>query len=253
MREIPIVFEDEAICAIDKPSGITVNRSENEKGETIEDWARLRQGFRRRQDYGGQVVGQAEEISNSEFYKRAGIVHRLDKETSGILLIAKNEDVFHKLQQQFVNREVSKVYTALVHGRMETAKIIIKNKVGRLPWNRRLFGVIEEGREAETEINVVNYYQDKQNNPYTLVNVFPRTGRTHQIRIHLKHIKHPILSDPLYAGRIVLRQDLKICRRLFLHAGKIEFKHPGSGQKMILESQLPDDLVSALNSFTPVG
>ena len=243
MKEIPIVFADDYLIIIDKPAGITVTKSENEKGETIQDWARLRQGY----------DGQAEETGNSEFIKRAGIVHRLDKETSGLLMIAKNEEYYLKLQQQFLKREVEKTYTALVHGRIETASLFIKNKVGRLPWNRRKFGVIEEGREAVTEIIRLKVYQEPDGNSYSLIDVLPKTGRTHQIRIHLKHINHPIVSDNLYAGRKVYRQDLKSCPRIFLHARKIVFDNPEGGRKMTFESDLPEDLVKVLNLFTPVG
>ena len=244
MKEIPIVFADDYLIIIDKPAGITVTKSENEKGETIQDWVEKKLGIKK------------EELrikNKSDFYQRAGVVHRLDKETSGLLMIAKNEEYYFKLQQQFLRREVEKTYTALVHGRIETASLIIKNKVGRLPWNRRKFGVIEEGREAVTEIIRLKVYQEPDGNSYSLIDVLPKTGRTHQIRIHLKHINHPIVSDNLYAGRKVYRQDLKSCPRIFLHARKIVFDNPEGGRKMTFESDLPEDLVKVLNLFTPVG
>lgn len=246
MINIPIIFEDEYILAIDKPSGITVNRSENEKGDTVQDWVLLRPDFAKapssKQGFGGQV----EEKSNSEFINRAGIVHRLDKETSGILLVAKDEKSFLRLQSQFKLRMTEKNYYALVHGRVETKELAINAPVGRLPWNRRKFGVNENGREAKTIFFVQEYYKDSEANWYSFIKVLPTTGRTHQIRIHLQHIHHPVVADKLYSGRKLYRESLKICPRLFLHAARLKFRHPRFQGIVDLESKLPQDLRTAL-------
>lgn len=237
--EIPVVFEDNNILVIDKPSGITVNRSENEKSETIQDWVEQRLGIRI-----SETVNKDENRIN--FEKRAGIVHRLDKDTSGVLLIAKDENSFLKLQNQFKLRMTEKVYYTLVHGKMETRELTINAPVGRLPWNRRKFGVNENGREAETIISVQEYYKDSEANWYSFIKVFPKTGRTHQIRIHLKHIAHPVVSDPLYAGRKLLENDLKLFPRLFLHAFKLKFNHPVLRSDVLIQSPLPKDLSESL-------
>ena len=240
--EIPILFEDDYLLVIDKPSGIAVNRSENEKNETVQDWFRLRQGY----------SGQADEKSDSDFIKRAGIVHRLDKETSGLLLIAKNEETFSKLQEQFKNRTVKKSYFVLVHGRIEAKSFVINKPVGRLPWNRRKFGVLDVGREAQTQIDIINIYQDKNKNLFTLSQASPHTGRTHQIRIHLAHIGHSVVSDRLYAGHNVYKDDLKICPRLFLHARKLQFVNPVNREIMQFESKLPGELAAVIKLFDKI-
>lgn len=236
MINIPIIFEDEYLFAIDKPSGISVNRSENEKGDTVQDWVENKLNIKK----------QETRDNNSDFIKRAGIVHRLDKDTSGVLLIAKDENSFLELQNQFKLRTTDKVYYALVHGRMETGELTINAPVGRLPWNRRKFGVIEGGRVAETIISVQDYYKDSEDNWYSFIEVKPQTGRTHQIRIHLQHIHHPVVADKLYSGRKLYRESLKICPRLFLHAARLKFKHPSFQRIVDLESKLPEDLRTAL-------
>ena len=243
MKEIAVIFEDEYLVAIDKPSGITVNRSENEKGETVQDFAEKK------------IFNIQQPISNkigSDFINRAGIVHRLDKETSGLLLIAKDEDSFLNLQKQFQERVTKKCYLAFVHGKIDSSSFEINQPVGRLPWNRRKFGVISGGREAVTKVKVMDYYRDRENNLYTFIEVTPLTGRTHQIRIHLKHMQHPILSDRLYAGRKQYRNDIKYCPRLFLHAQKLEFIHPKNRKTVKLESKLASDLILVLSRFDKI-
>jgi 23S rRNA pseudouridine1911/1915/1917 synthase len=176
---------------------------------------------------------------------RSGIVHRLDKETSGLLLIAKTTKSFRALQSQFKKRQVGKTYKALVHGIVEPKKGVVQVPVGRLPWSRKKFGVIPGGRGAETNYSVIRYYQRAQEK-FSLLKLNPKTGRTHQIRVHLKYLKHPIVSDPFYAGRKTARRDRKWCLRLFLHASSISFKHPTSQKNMEFKSRLPKDLKSAL-------
>jgi len=183
---------------------------------------------------------------------RSGIVHRLDKETSGILLIAKSKDVFDELQSQFKERKVNKTYLALVHGKVEPKEGEIKTPVGRLPWNRERFGVLPGGKIAETEYEVLNYFR-KGNDQYSYIEFKPKTGRTHQLRIHAKYLGHPIVSDNLYAGRKTVRKDRLWCPRLFLHASAITFTHPFFKKKVVYKSQLPHDLTESLNSLVKVG
>lgn len=231
MNDIKIIYEDESIIIIDKPSGITVNNAETTKGQyTLQDFLEKKYSFLNSTN------------DESDFYKRAGIVHRIDKETSGILVIAKNIESFQNLQNQFKERLVSKTYIALVHGHMDNKEGDISVPVGRLPWNRKRFGVLSGGREASTFYKVLRDYQK----PFTLLELMPKTGRTHQIRVHLKHINHPIFGDFLYAGRKTSRDDRKILERFFLHAYKISFLHPKTGKKVEFESPYPPELKQAL-------
>lgn len=174
-----------------------------------------------------------------------GIVHRLDKETSGLLLAAKTKDSFESLQNQFKKRIVEKKYIALVHGKVETIKGSIDLPVGRLPWRRDRFGVLPGGRKAQTGFKVLRYY-DTRKGYFSFLELIPKTGRTHQIRIHLKHIGHPIVSDQFYAGRKTAREDRKWCPRLFLHASEISFSHPNNFRKIEFKIQLPGDLSQTL-------
>lgn len=233
--DLPVIFEDDYLLAIDKPAGLVVNRRENEDGKTVQDWSEKRLAVKYSRD--------------NEFTLRSGIIHRLDKDTSGILLIAKNWAVFNKMQLLFKNRQIEKYYFALVHGRVSPELKEITVPVGRLPWNRRKFGVLPQGREAVTLIDVVNYYHDKDGNNYSLIKAAPKTGRSHQIRIHLKYVGHSLVSDSLYSGRKTLKTDLKICPRIFLHAARISFIHPINGGIISLVSPLPQDLENSLRGL----
>ena len=268
--ETQIIFEDEDLLVLDKPAGMIVNKSDTTKGETtLQDFV---EQYLKIPNSKSQVPNKLQiqknndqnsfEFRNSdfEFRNRAGIVHRLDKETSGIILVAKNVESFVNLQAQFKERKVKKTYIALAHGKIEPQIGEINVAVGRLPWNRKRFGVIAEGRESVTKYKILGYYDTKilGENGGTLVELYPKTGRTHQIRVHLQYIKHPIFSDPLYGGRKTSRSDRKLLPRVFLHASKISFAHPASpaggpktSQLLSFESPLPSDLqtfISKLNS-----
>lgn len=226
-----IIYQDDCFMVLDKPSGWIVNDAETTNNQsTVQGW--LCRNFKF-------------QISNLKLY-RNGIVHRLDKATSGILLVAKTKEAFADLQKQFKERKVKKTYLALVHGRVDLAageEGEIKALVGRLPWRRDRFGVLAGGREAKTRYKVISYVKNEK---YSLLELFPETGRTHQIRIHLKYIKHPIVADEFYAGRKTSRDDRKWCPRLFLHAAKISFIHPKTGKRVSFESSLPRELEEAL-------
>jgi len=243
---IPIIFEDSDLIVIDKPSGVIVNKAESVKTETVQEWIEKKFSiFLPRRQAGNFQFSKNKE---SEFYSRAGIVHRLDKETSGILLIAKTPDAFENLQAQFKNREVTKKYITLAHGKLETSSTI-KASVGRLPWNRERFGVLAGGRDAETSYDVLKHYKSSLGEIFSLLDVTPLTGRTHQIRIHLKYAGHPVACDPFYGGRKVYKRDLKFCPRLFLHAAYIKFKHPKTNSFMEFRSKLPQDLDEVLEKL----
>lgn len=225
METPTVIWQDDSILALNKPSGWVVNDS-----NTVSDSLSLQ----------GWVAKNFKfEISNSKLL-RGGIVHRLDKPTSGVILVGKTRQIFETLQKEFADRDIDKTYIALVHGRVEPSEGIIDAPVGRLPWKRTKFGVFEGGRSAQTEYKILRYYGIK--NQYTLLELHPRTGRTHQLRVHLKYVGHPIVADPLYVGRKILREDLKEFPRLWLHAKSIEFTHPIEKKRMKIEAPLPQEL-----------
>ena len=221
-----IIFQDESILVLDKPSGwITNDASTTTTQPVVQTWLR--------ENFSFPLIGDRE--------RRDGIVHRLDKETSGILVVAKTLSAFENLQSQFKERKVEKTYLALAHGEVKPPEGEISASVGRLPWRRERFGVLPGGREAVTVykvLRIMNYGREK----LSLVELYPKTGRTHQIRIHLKFIGHPVVGDYFYAGRKTAREDRTWCPRLFLHAKSISFFHPQTGRKVKFESELPKDL-----------
>ena len=228
-----IIFEDDSFYILDKPSGWIVNSAVTTKEQpVIQSW--LKDNY----EY---------EISKNDEL-RSGIVHRIDKETSGLLTVAKTETAFRELQRQFKEREVSKTYITLVHGEVSPEKGVIEVPVGRLPWRRDRFGVVAGGRDSKTSYEVIDIYK-KSNDLYSLVECFPKTGRTHQIRIHMKHINHAIVGDYFYAGRKTSKKDREWCPRLFLHAKKISFTHPVLKKQVEFELNLPSDLKSVLKKL----
>ncbi|OGM21083.1 hypothetical protein A2714_02010 [Candidatus Woesebacteria bacterium RIFCSPHIGHO2_01_FULL_38_9] len=234
--EPKIIFEDDSILILDKPAGWIVNESETVgKNPVIQSWIKENFNF---------------QIAKALEY-RSGIVHRLDKETSGILVVAKTPSAFANLQSQFKERKVKKRYSALVHGIIEPKSGTISAPVGRLPWNRKRFGVLPGGREAATRYRVISNFQFPiSKEVFTLLELYPETGRTHQIRIHTKYLGHPIVSDEFYAGRKTSRRDRTWCKRLFLHATGITFYHPESKEAVSFQAKLPQDLASALNKIS---
>ena len=246
------IYEDDYLLVIDKPPGLVVDPAESVKGETLADILQ--------KDFNIQLF-------------RGGIVHRLDKDTSGLILIAKTQAVLENLQSQFKERIVKKEYLALAHGFIEEGGKV-EGAIARNPKNREKFMVEEdpgEGKEAVTEYEPMEKCQmsnvkcqmlfpdfnkiqmrklGKQHyGEFTLVKCRPKTGRTHQIRVHLKYINHPIVADEKYGGRKMTRLDKRWCPRMFLHAVRIGFRHPASGKWMELESPLPEDLRKALTNL----
>jgi 23S rRNA pseudouridine1911/1915/1917 synthase len=231
--EPKIIFEDESLFVVDKPAGWITNDADTTTTQPVlQTW--IRENF----DY---LLKDSREM-------RDGIVHRLDKETSGIIIVAKTKDAFEKLQAEFKERKVSKTYVALLHGKVEPPEGEIKAEVGRLPWHRSRFGVLPGGRESSTLYKVLEYYPGN-NAGHSLVEFHPKTGRTHQIRIHARYIGHAIVADEFYAGRKTARNDRKWCPRLFLHATSIKFIHPVTGKEVEFKSELPEDLQGVLTNL----
>lgn len=250
MSQLNIIFEDDSLLVIDKPAGLVVDESETQKKGTLQEILRDEYGI------------------HSE---RSGIVHRLDKDTSGVLVVAKTREALENLQKQFKERVVKKEYVALVHGHLKKGAVVNK-PIGRNPGNRERFVVLEEGKPAITEFipierlefsgqRLIEIFSDltkpamrkldaKRYSNYTLIKCLPQTGRTHQIRVHLKYLGFGIVGDSKYAGRKVSRLDKRWCPRQFLHAAKLGFKHPESGQWIEFKSPLPEDLQKALGYLT---
>ncbi len=231
VKQPVIIHQDEGLLVLDKPSGWIVNRCQTTRGkETIQDWL------------GKNYAGQMKTIDQSGY--RNGIVHRLDKGTSGILLVAKTPAVFEDLQRQFYQRRVEKEYLVLVHGRFPP-KDQVKAAVGRLPWDREKFGVIPGGKKAQTTFIFKKGFI-YQGNDYSLLTARPKTGRTHQIRVHLKYAGRPVVADPDYVGKNRLQRDLVWCPRIFLHASRIQFSHPLEQRRVEFFSPLPEELEKVL-------
>lgn len=247
--KIPVLYEDNELLVLDKPPGLVVDQSITQKGLTLADILQF--------SFGINLL-------------RAGIVHRLDKDTSGIILVAKTKEALEALQKQFKNREVKKEYLALVHGNLEQERVV-DAPIERNPKNREKFTVLEEGREAVTKFvpmqrlefsdqRLVEIFPDFSKiqmrklytlhyTRFTLLKCLPLTGRTHQIRVHLKYIGNPLVGDEKYGGRKISRLDKRWCRRQFLHAKRIEFKHPSTGKSLSFECDLPEDLKEALDKL----
>lgn len=248
MQKNIVIYEDESLLVLNKPAGVIVNRSDTTAhGETLQDIVERHLKI----SYPVVTKREREYPSTEEvFASRSGIVHRLDKETSGIILVAQNADVFGKLQALFKERAVQKTYVALTHGKISPETGEINAPVGREQFNRMRFGVVAGGREARTEYKVLRMYQHPTTKEIlTLVELYPHTGRTHQIRVHLKYIGHPIVSDELYAGRKTSRNDRRELERVFLHAVGIRFVHPVFHKEMTFRAELPEELEQFLTTL----
>ncbi|HIP95753.1 MAG TPA: RluA family pseudouridine synthase [Anaerolineae bacterium] len=214
---LSIVYEDDDLLVIDKPAGMVVHPAHGHRSGTLVNALLSR-------------YPQLAEVGGAE---RAGIVHRLDKDTSGLILVAKNEAAQKELQRQFKHHAVEKVYLALVEGRLEPEQGLIDAPIGRDKQQRKRMAVVRGGRQASTVYRVIERFED-----HTLVEARPQTGRTHQIRVHFAFIGHPLVGDRVYGYR---RQHLGLGRQ-FLHAQTLSFRLPSSGEVVEFHSPLPDDL-----------
>lgn len=214
-EEMPlgILFEDEHLLVIDKPAGLVVHPGAGNREGTLAN------GLLHHCS-GIEIVGGTE---------RPGIVHRLDKETSGCLVVAKTETAHRALAEQFASRDVGKTYLALVDGKPRMPHGKIEAPIGRHPIHRQKMAVVERGRESLTHYRVLDSREGK-----ALVQCQPKTGRTHQIRVHLKHLGHPVTGDPVYGRR-------GTHTRHFLHAWRLEFTHPATGKRISFQAPLPGD------------
>ncbi len=219
MGELRIVHLDESLAVVDKPAGLVVHPAPSHHGPTLVDEL-------------GEILGGGEP-------ERPGIVHRLDKGTSGLMVVARNDETLTALQGQVRRREVERVYLALANGRLPSRSGTIDAPIGRAARQRHRMAVSgAASRQARTHFTVIELLARE-----TLLEARLETGRTHQIRAHFGAIDHPLLGDPTYGGE--RRYGLE---RPFLHAHRLAFTHPESGQRMTFSSELPQDLSAALQA-----
>ena len=236
-EDIPFeaLYEDADVLVINKPAGMVVHPAAgNWRGTLV-----------------NAVLFHAPDLEGVGGAHRPGIVHRLDKDTSGVILVAKNDAAHRHLQTQFKNREVVKTYLALVYGGVKPDKGEINGAIGRDPRDRKRMGVVAatQGRPATTRYETIAVYRiPATGERLTLLACRPLTGRTHQIRVHLAHIHHPIVGDDVYGPR---RKLPFACPRQFLHAERLRFRLPSTGEWVEFTAVLPPDLKSVLKAVQP--
>ena len=223
---IDIIYEDESVIALNKPAGLLVHRTSKNEEDTLASW----------------LVKHFPPLSRvgDDPARRPGIVHRLDRDTSGVIIVAKNQNAFTYLKKQFQDRSIKKTYRALVYGKMFDTKGVVDKPIGLKSGTvKRTVHGGKMTKDATTEYKVIKTFND-----FTLVEVMPKTGRTHQIRVHLASIDHPIVGDPLY-GKKKNKIIIPNVARQMLHAYSIEFSLPK--RKLIkIAADLPEEMENAL-------
>ncbi len=216
---LDVLYEDGDIIAVNKPPGMTVHPAPGHRASTLVN----------------ALLAHCRDLSGIGGVLRPGIVHRLDRDTSGVILVAKNDAAHLSLAKQLKSRTIEKTYVALVEGTPKPEQGAIDAPIARDPRRRERMAVLEGGRDALTAYRVIERFHG-----YALVEAKPKTGRTHQIRVHLAAIGHPIAGDAVYGHRTPL------VARQFLHARRIAFDHPRTGERMTIEAPLAADLEAAL-------
>jgi len=223
-----VLYEDEHLIAVDKPAGMVVHVGAGRRSGTLVNALLARYGS----------------LSESGGELRPGIVHRLDRLTSGVILVARNDLAHQRLAAQFAARQIEKLYLALVHRELKTDRGVIEALIGRDPVRRtRMSARVRQGRAATTEYRVLRRFPG-----FTYLEVRPRTGRTHQIRTHLASIGHPVVGDPAYGAPRRI-EGMPPLDRYFLHAHRIGFAHPAGGEWLAIESPLPAELRAWLDEL----
>jgi len=217
-----IIYEDEDLLVVDKPAGLTVHPAPGHPAHTLVN----------------AILSRFPHLAALSDSLRPGIVHRLDRDTSGVMVVAKNSLAQAELMEQFKAHSVAKAYLVLVKGKLTPENGVIEAPMGRDPRNRKRMAVVAGGREARTEYQVIKYIGD-----YTLLEVKPETGRTHQIRVHLSAIGFPVVGDKMYGVKS------PFLPRQFIHASRLGFSLPSGGKYMEFKSELPSDLVQALEDI----
>lgn len=211
---LDIIYEDSDVAVVYKPKGMVVHPSAGHYGGTLVNG----------------LMHQLDELSGINGELRPGIVHRIDKDTSGLLMVAKHDVAHRDLVEQLVDKSVTRKYTAFVHGVIPHDKGTVEAPIGRNPRERQEMAVVDDGKDAVTHFNVLERFKD-----YTLVECILETGRTHQIRVHMKYIGYPIVGDPKYGQRKTMDVGGQM-----LHAGIVGFTHPVSRERLEFKTGLPD-------------
>jgi len=224
-EDIPlkVVYEDNDLIVVDKPAGLLVHPAAGQRTGTLVN----------------AILARCPDLGEINGSVRPGIVHRLDKDTSGLMMVAKNDAAQKSLSRQIKQRSIKKGYLALVLGHLTPKRGAIDAPIGRHPQDRKRMAVVSGGRESRTDYKVIKYFDD-----YTLVEAMPETGRTHQIRVHFAAIGHPIFGDHIYGRRSAM------LGRQFLHAHRLGFRLPSSGESVEFKSELPPDLKEVLEQLT---
>ncbi len=234
--KIKILYEDANMLVVEKPTGLAVHSDGRTEEPTLTDW--VLKNYPKMKNVGEPSTFEGKEI------KRPGIVHRLDRDTSGVLVLAKNQKSYEFLIKKFQDREIKKTYVAIVNGWLKEDKGVVNKPIGRSPadFRRRLAGRGARGemKEAVTEYKVLSRFLVSKNK-YTYIEVMPKTGRTHQIRVHMKYLNHPVVCDTLYNPKEPCPKELK---RMALHAKTIEFTDM-KGKTVNLESKVPKEFFKA--------
>lgn len=222
-EQIPldVIYEDDDLLVVNKPAGMVIHPSYGHQSGTLVN----------------AVLAHCPQNLDIGGADRAGVVHRLDKDTSGLIIVAKSEAAHSALQRQFKRRQVKKTYLALVEGHPEPRYGLIDAPIGRDKRQRKRMAIVRSGREARTTYRVTELFDN-----HSLVELQPETGRTHQLRVHLAWLGYPIVGDRVYG----YRKQLLLKQRQFLHAHKLEFTHPSTGVPLSLTAPLPDKLAQLL-------
>lgn len=225
----PILYEDDALVVFNKPAGLVVHPGSGHQTGTLVDALR-------------RALPEDSELHAADS-ERLGLVHRLDQGTSGVLVVARTMAAKEALMRQFAERRVQKIYLAVVKGRVRPDSGSIEGPVGRSPNNRIRMAVISGGRSSETEFAVRERFSD-----VTWLEVYPKTGRTHQVRVHLAGIGHPVVGDPLYGG-VERQRGVAWLTHPLLHAWRLTFTHPVTQTSLTVTAPVPDDFTRAFNHF----
>ncbi|KHE73041.1 RluA family pseudouridine synthase [Halobacillus sp. BBL2006] len=217
---IDIVYEDKDVVVVNKPSGMVVHPSAGHHSETLVN----------------ALLYHCQDLSGINGVERPGIVHRIDKDTSGLLMVAKNDKAHRSLVEQLQNKSVERKYEAIVHGMIAHEYGTVDAPIGRDPKDRQRMAVVDGGRDAVTHFRVLKHFQD-----FTLVECTLETGRTHQIRVHMRYINHPLAGDPKYGPRKTWGLNGQA-----LHAKSLGFDHPRTGEWMKFEVEPPEDFTGMI-------